>query len=344
MKFEKGYSYDDLLLQPQRSPVDSRSNVSTESNLIGDITIDVPIISAPMDTVTECEMAMGMNECGATGIIHRFLDPDEQAAEVEEIDGLSAGTIGIGEQWGERAQLLEEAGADYICLDIAHGHMEKCLEIIDVLSNESDVPIMAGNVATAEGACDVLLSGADSVKVGIGPGSHCLTREVTGFGVPQATAIQNVHEGILNDNCLDRDDYTIVADGGIQNSGDIVKALALGADTVMIGGLLGGSEESPGSVIEVEGTKYKKTRGMASEEARDKNNMETQAAVEGAEGYTKYTGSVETTIEKLASGIRSGFSYAGSYNVKQLRQNAEFIYSPSTQHRNGTHGTYVNRK
>lgn len=344
MNLENGLTYNDILLRPRRSDVNSRADPEIKSKLIGDIEIDVPILSAPMDSVTEYEMAQTLANNGAAGIIHRFLDPEEQASQVSKVDGIVGGSVGVDGEWFERSMLLEENNVDFVCVDVAHGHSQLCINAVEELSSEIDVPVMAGNVSTGRGAVDLVKAGAEAVKIGVGPGSHCLTREVAGVGVPQVTAINEVVEAL--DNARKRRDINeyvpVVADGGIQTSGDISKALTLGADTVMIGGLFGGCSESPAELITSKnGNRYKQTRGMASDEARKKNDMTTDKAAEGDAGLTPYKGSAEDMVNKLGSGLKTSFSYLGAHNIKEARSRAEFIkVSPSVQSLNGTHGVF----
>jgi IMP dehydrogenase len=354
LQFTNGLSYDDVLLRPRRSDVRSRSDPDINSVLVGDIEVETPIISAPMDSVTESQMAQTLADNGGVGIIHRFLDVEEQASNVEQVDGQVGASVGIDNEWLERAHTVVDAGADFVCIDVAHAHSDMCLESVQTLQSELDVPIMAGNVSTREGAVDLVRAGADGVKVGIGPGSHCLTREVAGVGVPQVTAIKEVTEGLKKARVRGDIDDTyipVVADGGIQSSGDISKALTLGADTVMIGGLFGGCEESPAPVVEVEvrgssntseSKKYKKTRGMASEDARDDHDLSDNKVAEGGSGLTPYKGSATNVIKKLSSGLQTSFSYLGAHNIEEARKRSQFIrVSNSVQNRNGTHGVFT---
>lgn len=347
MNLENGLAYDDILLRPRRSDVRSRDDPVIESPLIGDIKIDVPIVSAPMDSVTEQEMAQTLADEGAVGIIHRFLDPEDQARQVSNVDGLVGASVGVDGEWFDRTELLIENGVDFVCIDVAHGHSELCIEAIEEIDQAFEIPIMAGNVSTGQGAVDLVKAGADAVKIGVGPGSHCLTREVAGVGVPQVTAIDEVVSA-LDDarkrKDIDEDYVPVVADGGIQTSGDISKALTLGADTVMIGGLFGGCSESPAQLIYTkDGNKYKQTRGMASDEAREKNDMTTSKAAEGDSGLTPYKGTAENMIDELSSGLKTSFSYLGAHNISEARSRATFLkVSPSVQNRNGTHGVFTN--
>jgi IMP dehydrogenase len=322
---KKGLSYDDVLLEPKRSGVSSRDHVKTWTYATPNNKIDIPIISAPMDSVTDGEMGIAMANNGGVGIIHRFLDIEEQAEHVSFVEGIVGASIGIRGSWRSRAAECVESGADFICVDVAHGHLEDALDVVEEVSKAfPDTDIMAGNVATKKGAVDLAKAGADSVKVGIGPGSHCSTREATGVGVPQFTAVQNVHEERMWSN----EDFTIVADGGIRNSGDIVKALMAGADTVMIGGLLGETYASPdgGEVW-----------GMASQKGKDNSGVDGH--IEGVESKGTDGKTVEEVISALMDGVRSGLSYCGGHSIEEARQNAEFIeITPSTKERNGAHG------
>lgn len=336
-----GLSYGDALLVPQRSPVDSRDDVDLSTRLTPGVDLDVPLLSAPMDTVTEAEMAITLSEAGGFGTIHRFLTAAEQAEEVVRVTDAGervGAAVGIDEDSVARAEACLEAGAAAIVVDVAHGHLEACLDAVETVHGEfEDVDLIVGNVATAGGVRDLYAVGADCVKVGIGPGSHCTTRKVAGAGVPQLTAV---------DDCatVARDlGISVVADGGIRTSGDAVKALMAGADTVMMGSLFAGTEESPGAVIERDGTRYKRSRGMASTAAgRARTDKETDvAADEGVESLTPYKGPVADVVAEFCAGIRSGLSYCGGRTIREARTNAEFIrVAPSAQTREGAHGDH----
>jgi IMP dehydrogenase len=457
---QEALTFDDVLLVPRRSPVKSRSDVSTATCLSRHIRLDMPIVSANMDTVTEWEMAAAMARAGGIGIVHRFMTAERQAEEVRRVkraesyiveapytlspeatvsaarqimnqqgigglvvvdgenrplgiltrrdvqlvdDGETvmkvmtpasqlvtapAGTsleaanrilaehrieklplvdgeghlaglitakdiqqllahpratkdrkgrlrvgaaVGVRPGFLERAALLLEAGADALVVDIAHGHSDNAIETVRALRRRfGDVEIIAGNVATAEGTQDLIEAGADAIKVGIGPGSICITRIVTGYGVPQITAIAE---------CADvarRYDVPIIADGGIRNSGDIVKALAAGADSVMLGSLLAGTDESPGLIITRNGQRYKVSRGMASlgaalgrpdrqPENQDQDPASTRVVAEGVEAAVPYRGGVTDMLNQLVGGLRSGLSYGGAMTIPELQSNAEFI-------------------
>jgi IMP dehydrogenase len=333
-----GLSYGDVLLVPQRSPVDSRGDVDLTTQLTPDITLENPLVSAAMDTVTETDLAIALAEAGGIGTIHRFLTAAEQADEVatvKDADQPVTAAVGIDEDYVKRTELLVEAGVDAVVVDVAHGHLERTIAAVtDIHEAFPDLDLVAGNVATPEGVEDLAAAGADCVKVGIGPGSHCTTRKVAGAGVPQLTAV---------DDCADvaRDlGVTICADGGIRTSGDAVKALMAGADTVMLGSLFAGTAEAPTEIIEVDGMRYKRSRGMATtaaaEERSDKG--ENVTADEGVEGLTPYKGPVADVVEEFCAGIRSGLSYCGGHTIPEARASAEFIrVAASAQEREGAH-------
>lgn len=339
MPYETGLSYDDVLAVPQRSPVDSRDDVDLSTDLADGLDLSVPVVTAAMDTVTEAEMARAVAEAGGLGAVHRFLPIDEQARMVRDVaaDGLPvAGAVGIAESYLDRAAALVESEASALVLDVAHGHMDRAIEATAELSETfPETPIWAGNVATEAGVADLAEAGADCVKVGVGPGSHCTTREVTGFGVPQFTAVERCSSAARERG------VTTVADGGIRGSGDAVKALLAGADAVMMGGFFAGCAESPGEIIESDGERYKRSRGMATAAAAE--DREDKAgdveAEEGVEAVTEYTGPVEPRLAEFAAGLRSGLSYAGAHDLETARENAEFMeVRPTTNRRNGAHG------
>lgn len=333
-----GLSYGDVLLVPQRSPVDSRSDVSLETRLTPDIELETPLVSAAMDTVTEAELATELSQLGGFGVIHRFLTPEEQAEQVGEVTATGeqvGAAIGINEDYLERSELLVDAGVDALVLDVAHGHLERTLSAVRTLASEfPDTGLVAGNVATPAGVEDLAAAGADSVKVGIGPGSHCTTRKVAGAGVPQLTAV---------DDCApvaESMGVTLCADGGIRTSGDAVKALMAGADTVMMGSLFAGTDEAPSQIVEVGGEKYKQSRGMATTAAADnRNDKEADVrADEGVEALTPYKGSLENVVEEFCAGIQSGLSYCGGHTIAAARRKAEFIrVAESAKEREGYH-------
>ncbi len=450
---EKALSYDDVLLVPQRSSVQSRRLVSTDTHLTRNITLSIPLVSANMDTVTESAMAIAMAQRGGIGIIHRFNSIEEQVKEVEKVKryrseiiknplsisadytveqardvmkqyniggllvadtnnkligiltsrdlrfrppsdqciselmtvreqlivgkvgisikdakellmkhrieklptvqndwtiaGLITGkdiynkaeypyaavdrrdrllvgaAIGVKEDSIERARALVEAGTDVLVVDIAHGDSDLAINTVKRVKKEfPSVDIIAGNVATAEGTRNLIEAGADGIKVGVGPGSICTTREVTGSGFPQFSAV-------INCACeADKYNVPIIADGGIRYSGDITKAIAAGASTVMLGNLLAGTEESPGIPFIKGGKKYKVVRGMASFGAnlsRKETDNKAGYVPEGVEALKPYKGSVNETIAQLLGGFYSGMSYCGVHSLERLRGNGLFV-------------------
>jgi IMP dehydrogenase len=476
MDIREGLTFDDVLLVPRRSAVASRRDVSMATQLTQHISLNIPIVSANMDTVTESAMAIAMAREGGIGIIHRFMSPQRQAAEVarvkrgesyvveqplmlpptatlrqaqqlmirEDIGGIlivdenrklagilttrdllfvedldqpvtaamtgrerlitaPVGTtideakrilwrhrieklplvnddgtvhglitskdivkrekypwatrdgkgrlrvgaaIGVRPGFLGRARLLLEAGADLLVVDIAHGHSDNAVRAIrEIRRAFGDVELVAGNVATAQGVRDLIAEGVNAVKVGVGPGSICITRLVTGFGVPQLSAILECAEAARDSG------VPIIADGGIRNSGDLSKALAAGASAVMVGSLLAGTTESPGIVVIRNGRRYKVVRGMASlgatfgrqrvegEYAETGQEIDWEKVVpEGVEAAVPYRGPVSDMLAQLVGGLRSALSYAGAFTIKELQANAEFIrITPAGQRESGPH-------
>ena len=456
--FKTGYTFDDVLLIPQRSTISSRKDTNLQSNLTKNIRLNIPIVSANMDTVTESSMAIKIASLGGIGIIHRFMTIDEQISEVlsvkrsegividqpvtigkegnvgqvkelmslhkiggiivkdnsnkllgivtkrdlffeyedeksvqdvmtkdliTAVEGTSlddaktifinnkieklpivnstgelvglitskdiykrdkfpisskdpkgrlmvGAAIGVRDEDVERAVKLTEAGVDTLVIDIAHGHSDHTINMISKIKDKiGKTDIIVGNVATGEGTKDLIEAGADAVKVGVGSGSICITRIVTGAGVPQLTAILD---------CVSTaKDYKvpIIADGGIRNSGDITKAIAAGASTVMIGSMLAGTDESPGIIVSRPNGRYKMTRGMASLGAAvDRRIKETKSmdeeemleyVPEGVEALVQYRGQASEVIGKLVGGLRSGLSYCNSKDINELQTNRKFI-------------------
>ena len=255
-----GLTYDDVLLLPDASEV-VPSEVDTATKLSRNISLSIPLVSSAMDTVTESAMAIAMAKVGGIGIIHRNLPIDEQVTHVKLVKniGLAGAAVGVGDDGFARAQALIEVGVDVVVVDTAHGHHRAVLEAIARIKKYSPTTeIIGGNVATRAGAQALINAGADAVKVGVGPGSICTTRIVAGVGVPQITAIMEASKACIKAG------IPLIADGGLQYSGDIVKALVAGADSVMLGSLLAGCDESPGELVTIEGRQYKAYRGMGS--------------------------------------------------------------------------------
>lgn len=452
-------AYDDVLLVPKFSNITSRKHVDTSAYLTKTIKLNMPIVSANMDTVTEAKMAISIARHGGIGIIHRFMNIEDQVDEIlnvkrseaiiiekpytltpehlikdakklmgeKNITGipitdnvgrfvgilthrdlmfqdnllkpiseamtpkndaiiapvgtnseaakeifkehkieklplvdkngilkglitakdilkkemypmaskdnkgrlLVGGAIGVRGDYLERAEALINSGCDVLCIDIAHGHSDGVIETIKALRDKfGDVQIIAGNVATSEATLDLINAGADAIKCGVGGGSICITRIVTGSGVPQFTAVLECAK-VANEVGI-----PLIADGGIKLSGDITKAIAAGASTVMLGNLLGGTEESPGQTIIKSGRKFKIYRGSAgfgavlSRKQRENGNNEadiSDVVPEGVEGTVPYKGNVSEVISQLIGGLRSGMSYCGAHTIQELWRNAEFI-------------------
>ena len=319
---QEALTYDDVLLVPQYSDIRSRSEIDLQT-----YNFKLPIISSPMDSVTESDMAIAMDKAGGLGIIHRYNDINEQVEEVIKVKKQTnkvAAAVGISGDYLERSSELIKNGCNILCLDVAHGHHILMKEALSTLrKNCGDlVTIIAGNIATPQGYMDLSNWGADIIRANIGGGSICTTRVQTGHGFPGLQTIFDC-DHIRNSFNLKTG---IIADGGVRNSGDIVKALAAGADFVMIGSLLAGTDETPGAVmINPENQmKFKIYRGMASKEAQ-KDWKGSYSSHEGVSSTVPYKGSVHDVLGDLERGIRSGLSYSGVRTIKQLQEKAVWI-------------------
>jgi len=317
---ERDLSYDDVLLVPQYSDIASRQEIDISSDLGKGTWLEVPIIASPMDTISESSMAAAMASHGGTAIIHRYLSIEDQCHHVESLpqEAIVGAAVGAMGDFEERACALSDAGVNIICIDIAHGHHVLMKTALHTLRNVfgNTMHIMAGNVATIEGINDLADWGADSVRCNIGGGSICSTRIQTGHGIPG-------FQTIVNCATTDRD-IKIIADGGIRNSGDMVKALAAGADAVMCGSLLSGTDETPGKILQdIDGYRWKSFRGMACKEAQvDWHGR--YSSFEGVAARVPYRGPVGHILEDLERGIRSGFSYSGAHDLTELHARAKF--------------------
>jgi len=328
MIIREALSYDDVLLAPKYSDIISRSEVDIATSLSPDMICEFPVISAPMDTVTETSLANAMIDAGGLGIIHRYNSIAEQrymcARVISGRTRCCAAAIGVIGDYLERASELVRLGVQILCLDIAHGHHILMKEAIEKIKSEYDVHVMAGNVATKKSFEDLSRWGADSIRVGIGGGSTCSTRIQTGHGVP---AFQSILDCFRADT---KRDVKIIADGGIRTSGDMVKALAAGADFVMVGSMLAGTAESPGeSFVNINGDRVKNYRGMSSKEAQ-LNWRGSVGSHEGISTSIPFKGPIEPILEEIKKGIRSGLSYSGARNILELQSNAEFVVQTSS--------------
>lgn len=341
MKLKQTLSFDDVLLVPLSSNIDSRKEVSLKTSL-GIVEFDLPVVSSPMDTVTTSDMCRAMLESGGLGVLHRYNTEIEQVTMVydlrdalEEVGSKHASRIAAAlpasSGMEKRAAMLYDAGVRIFCIDIAHGHhtiMESALKMLRDKYAEGTT-IIAGNVATAKGYKDLSSWGADAVRIGIGGGSICSTRIQTGHGVP-------TFQSILD--CRDPDGATIIADGGIKTCGDVVKAIGAGADMVMLGSMLAGTDESPGHVLtRSDGKKYKVYRGMASVEAQLDWRGEARS-LEGISTTIPYKGSVKNILATISQNLKSGLSYSGSRSISEFQVRAEFIQqSTAGQLESNTH-------
>lgn len=337
----RGFTFDDVLIVPEFSEVTSRFDPNLESQLTKNYKIKTPIVTSNMDTITEKEMVCAMAEIGGLGILHRFMPLAEQVEQVNSIKSFFqqkniempiAASIGVKKEGMERADALVSSGVSILTIDIAHGDSQLMLDTLDyVKKNYSHVDVIAGNVATAQAAQRLIDHGADCIKVGIGPGSMCTTRLIAGCGVPQLTALMMCAE------VCDRASIPFMADGGLKKSGDIVKAFACGASTVMIGSLVAGTLETPGEVQKG----FKSYRGMASKDAQVswRGELPEGMAAEGEATKVACKGKVSQVVHELCGGIRSGMSYVNAKSIKDIASKAQFIeMSPMGLHESGPHG------
>ena len=327
---KEALTFDDVLLLPRFSEIlPSDTNITV--NLTKNIKLNTPFLSSAMDTVTESMMAIAIAKSGGIGIIHRNLSIKKQSKEVRKVKKknlLVGAAIGTNTEDIVRAKSLVDSGVDLIVIDTAHGHSKK---VLDILKNvkKNKIPICVGNIATAEAAKKLYNSGADIIKVGIGPGSICTTRMVAGIGVPQITAIMEVHKALKGKK------VKIISDGGIKFSGDIAKAIAAGADAIMMGSIFAGTFESPGKKFKIKNKFYKQYRGMGSIGAMSagssnryfqKNYKDKSKFVpEGVDGRVEYKGNVSKIIYQLKGGLRSSMGYIGAKNLNEIKKNAKFI-------------------
>jgi IMP dehydrogenase len=331
--------FDDILMVPQYSEVVSRTAVDLKMPVGGSTWLDFPVIASPMDTVCEKDMAIAIAEAGGIGIIHRFMSAKNQINMVKEVYnyndlGLLVGAALSSTFLEEHVEKLISSGASMLLIDTANGHSKMAIDATIRLKNlvGDSVHIMSGNVATVEGYVALDVAGADSVRVGIGGGSMCTTRIVSGHGIPTLSSIINVREAKDKFNL----NAGIIADGGIRNTGDMIKAFAAGADSVMLGSMLAGTDESPGSLHFKGNKKFKSFRGMASKEANKDKDI---AVAEGVSTMIPYKGSVKDIIKDIKGGIGSGCSYSGVDFLHDLYKESMYIkVSPLTVKESLPHG------
>lgn len=341
---DTGLSFDDVLLVPRRSTINSRfdGEIDLSVELVPGVTLKYPIVSANMDTVTESDMANEMHRLGALGVVHRFLPVERHWDILCGVSGPRVLCVGVGQNelnrlsyfWGKHKRTKGQP-PEAVLIDIAHGHSNVMLEQLRKIREIDEVvPIIAGNVATYEGVLDLLEAGATSVKVGVGGGSLCVTRIQTGCGVPQLTAIIDSKRAI-DEFCARRNPSfrpTLIADGGIRNSGDMVKSFAAGANAVMIGNLFAATEEAPGEMIRTKTGIVKKYRGMASKDAQE-SWKGFATSVEGEMTFISFKGLVRNVFQELMTGVLSGMSYQDAHNVRELQENAVFIRQTAAGYR-----------
>lgn len=350
----QGLTFDDVLLIPGYSDF-KREQLSVETELTPTITLTTPLMASPMDTVCESTMAIALGQMGGMGIIHRNLSVEDQAAEVKQAKeaGVTVGAaIGVSKGYEPRLEALVAAGVDLIVLDSAHGYTSYMIDVLKkVKTTHPTLAVMAGNIATYDAAKAFIEAGADSLRVGMGPGAICTTRIVSGMGIPQITAIMEVARA------AEGTAVSVVADGGIKYSGDMVKALAAGAHAVMMGSYFASCEESPGEHFELHAKdiparfksivdakqpdklyQFKSYRGMGSigamqhgakikseDEYHGKSYKDRVLVAEGVEGLVPVKGSVKQLVDQAVGGIKSGMYYVGVKTIKQLQQTGQFI-------------------
>lgn len=352
MLLNHAYTYDDIQIIPKYSEVQSRNDCNLETRFTRNYKIQAPLVSSPMDTVTESEMALKLYSLGGVGIIHRFMSIEQQCYEISKIKKETQFTnnskqksnvdkikmlvessfppiavaIGATGDYKDRAYELVDNGANVLLIDVAHGNTKQVKDaIIWCKENLPEyVDIIAGNVATYEGAKNLAVWGADAIRVGIGNGSLCETRIRTGIGVPQVTALLDAVRAIEDCGI----DIPIIADGGIKMTGDVAKAISLGADSVMLGSILAGTRETPGSIERMgmwpNEQLFKKYRGSASAETKKAHGME-EKNVEGNSKLIPYKGKVTRIINDINDGVKSAMSYVNATTIPQFQANSEHV-------------------
>jgi IMP dehydrogenase len=330
---KEALTFDDVTMAPKYSEV-LPSEVNTSVQLSKNLFLKIPLLTSAMDTVTESKMAITIAKAGGIGVIHRNLTIKKQIEEIRKVKKkklLVGAAVGAGPLELKRAIALLKEKIDLIVVDTAHGHSKKVAEIIKLIkkNKKNKTTLCAGNIATAEAAKFLIKLEVDIIKVGIGPGSICTTRLVAGIGVPQLSAILEVAKGVRNNKTK------IISDGGVKYSGDIAKALAAGADAVMIGSLFAGTMETPGKLIKKNGKLYKSFRGMGSVGAMNKGSADryfqkkqkdsSKYVPEGVEGFVKYKGNASNVIFKLIGGLKSSMGYLGTKKIANLKIKPNFV-------------------
>lgn len=337
----KGYSFEDVLIRPKYNKIVSRKEVDFKTQVTKNYFLNIPIIVANMDSTCESKMAIAIGHLGGLGVIHRFMPITLQAKEVSKIKRnnlIAAAAVGV-KDFKERITELNKAKINILVLDIAHGHSKYAGKALDwIKENFPHIDVIAGNVATKDAAEYFLSKGADAIKVGIGPGSMCTTRIMTGAGVPQITAIMDCYEATQGR-------IPICADGGLRYPGDIAKAIGAGANTIMSGSIFAGTLESPGKIIKKGKNYFKIYRGMASFDATikkkklDGKDKKEIISIEGEKTLIPYKGAIKPIIKKFLGGLASAMTYVGAKNMESFIGKADFIeISPAGLEESHAHG------
>ncbi len=347
-QFQLALDFDDVLLVPQQSPLKSRNDVSLSTQITPSIKLDFPITSTNMDCVTGVDMSLALSHYGSISFYPRFQTIKNQVSAISSILKQKQHVIpsvGIKPTEKDRVKALVDIGINTISIDVAHAHLESCLDFVKYLKKQyKSLEIIAGVVATYQAAFDLFSLGVKAVQVGVGPGAVCTTRVVTGHGMPQITAIWEVSKAARQFGGY------VIANGGMKNSGDVVKALGAGADAVTLGYLLAGCTEAPGKTVIYKGKKYKTYNGSTSKTEKlkqaklnpvDKCPTYTQN-IEGIESLVPATGPVSNTLNQLSTALRSGLSYSGARNIEELHKNAQFVrVTNSINQRNQNRGVLL---
>ncbi|MBA3958384.1 MAG: guanosine monophosphate reductase [Parachlamydiaceae bacterium] len=327
---KRAYSFDDVALVPQFNNIPSRTEPSLETWLTRDRKVQIPLIASNMDTVIGEDLADLLLHNGSLPIFHRFTDLATQIKWVERYRDRTFISCGIQTHKLAEIHQLLDLGAVGVCIDVAHGHSNRMFDVIEEIKKKHpDKDVIAGNVCTPMAYHDLVNAGADAVKVGVGPGAACTTRMVTGFGVPQFSAIEECAR------IAEKLRIPLIADGGIRNSRDVVLALAAGASTVMIGKLFALTEESSATKQDFSGVRKAKYRGQASEDFQNHfyGSLKEKTVAEGVDFWAPVSGKAQQLIDNLMGGLRSGMTYGGARNIKELQRKAEFVeVSPSYMH------------
>jgi IMP dehydrogenase len=341
---QPAYTYDDVLIKPQYSEVVSRKDVDISVEIAPGVKLDIPIMPVNMQTVISVDLCVKISELGGMATLHQFASIDEQVKMLQDVKSRGArvaGAIGATKDYLERAKALIDNGVSLIIMDTPHAHSFFTINAVKEFRKMfGDFPFIAGNIATREAAVDLINAGVDGIKVGVGPGAACLTRVNAGAGMPQLTAVLECAE------IAKQMGKTVIADGGIQTPGNFAKAIGAGGTVAFIGSMFAGTDESPSELVVVNGKKFKRYFGSSSESAKELRIQDDPAYknkpnefIEGADGLTKYHGSVESLVEKLTMGLRSAMSYSGAFTVNEYQEKVIFFtVTQSGFKENGAHG------